>query len=80
IVCVGGKATASACACPPSTSAIQKSSTSFQCVKVAQVPDRRIDWQTSHASMPRRPMVQIKTAPGPRPQPMHRPFMRPGFR
>ncbi|MDO8401304.1 MAG: hypothetical protein Q7T45_26200 [Bradyrhizobium sp.] len=80
IVCVGGKATASACACPPSTSAIQKSSTSFQCVKVAQVPDRRVNWQTSHASMPRRPMVQIKTAPGPRPQPMHRPFMRPGFR
>ena len=65
---------------PPSTSPIQKSSTSFHCVKVAQVPDRRIDWQASHASMPRRPMVQIKTAPGPRPQPMHRPFMRAGFR
>lgn len=79
IVCVGGKATASACACPPATSPIQKSSTSFQCVKVAQVPDRRVHWQGSHASMPR-PMVQIKTAPGPRPQPMHRPFMRPGLR
>ncbi len=82
IVCVGGKATASACACPPSTSPIQKSSTSFQCVKVAQVPDRRIDWQASHASMPRRPLVHTQTAPGPRPQqPMHhRPFMRHGFR
>ncbi len=82
IVCVGGKATASACACPPSTTAIQKSSASFQCVKVAQVPDRRIDWQASHASMPRRPLFQAQTGFGPRPQqPMHhRPFMRPGFR
>ncbi|MDP2333435.1 MAG: hypothetical protein Q8M19_22375 [Reyranella sp.] len=80
IVCVGGKATAGACACPPATSPIQKSSTSFQCVKVAQVPDRRVGWQGSHASMQRRPMVQTKTAPGPRPQPMYRPFMRPGLR
>lgn len=80
IVCVGGKVAAGACACPAHLTAIQKSSASFQCVKVAQLPDRRPAWQASQASMPRRPWVRTQTAPGPRPQPMHRPFMRPGHR
>ncbi|MDP1586093.1 MAG: hypothetical protein Q8M18_21990 [Bradyrhizobium sp.] len=77
LVCIGGKVTAGACACPGRLTPVQRASASFQCVKVAQLPDRRIDAQ---ASMPRRPWVRTQTAPGPRPQPMHRPFMRPGHR
>ena len=77
LVCVGGKATAGACACPGQLIPVRRASASFQCVNVARLPDRRIDAQ---ASMPRRPWVRTQTAPGPRPQPMHRPFMRPGHR
>jgi hypothetical protein len=77
IVCVGGKATAGACACPPSLSPVQKSSASFQCVKVARLPDRRME---SQALMPRRPWLHPQQGPASRPQPMIRPFVRAGVR
>lgn len=77
IVCVGGKVAAGACACPAHLTAIQKSSASFQCVKIARLPDRRME---SQGMMPRRPWLQPRQVPTSRPQPMIRPFARGGLR
>ncbi len=82
IVCVGGKVRAGACACPPSLSPMQKGRASFHCVKIARLPDRRMESQATMPMMmmPRRPFFHAQPGPGSRPRPMIRPPMRHGFR
>jgi hypothetical protein len=76
VACIGGKVEGGACECPRAHALVKKSSTTFQCVKTAPVPDKR---EAEKSTLPRRDATP-KVLVAPDRTGSARPMVRPGDR